>query len=144
MSNDSQTYVTIKELAAMARVTPQAIYNRINDPDVQTFVKLEKGRKVIDTRALDLFTTQTPDKPIEKALQSDITQTLDTLTDQLAAKDLQIFNQSVQIAELNERLKEANQLNSNNQVLIGRSQEPPTKPQLPTPEKKKPFWKFWG
>jgi len=124
-----EIYLSIKEFSGRAGVSPQAVYQRI-DKDLKEHFKLIEGKKALSVKALDLFVIQPSDQPVDQSsgqavdqtIEDDLAitlkETLNLLTGQLAEKDKQI-------AELNERLKESNELNRNNQILIGRQQEQP-------------------
>jgi hypothetical protein len=168
----NDVFLSIKEFAKMAKVSPQAVYKRL-DKDLKEYFKVIDGKKSIKIEALKQFevqpefkptiqpvdnhfkpyiqpvdnrfsTTLNPEKtrntaisdpvnlnesfqpvdnhfkpnvkPVDNQLTTRLNQTLKILSDQLFEKDKQI-------SELNERLKEANELNRNNQILIGRQQE---------------------
>ena len=143
---DANNYVGITEFAAMAKVSRQTIYNKL-DTDLQPYVKTVNDRKTINLKGLEVFNVKPIDTDSQKVLQDMLT----ILQKQIDVKDAQILTLEAQmtvkdgqVEQLNQRLKEALKLNSNNQVLLLGKQGPPTQPQLPTPEKKKPFWKFWG
>jgi len=118
-------YISIKEFATRAGVSTQAIYQRL-DKDLQHFLKLIDKRKMLDIDGLRLFLDADGCKEVDKQLTSDLQavdkrlvdvlqETLKTLSAQLEAKDKQIAN-------LNERLKEAQELNKNNQILLSSEQ----------------------
>jgi hypothetical protein len=65
--------LTVKEFAAAAGVTEQAIYKRLNNPSDQlnNYLTLVEGRKRLDKAALSLFTqptTQPVEQPVVKPL----------------------------------------------------------------------------
>ncbi|MGV8906396.1 MAG: hypothetical protein ACOH15_07345 [Acetobacterium sp.] len=130
-----ENYLSIKEFAGLAGVSPQAVYQRI-DKDLKEYVQVIDGKKAIDIKALDLFSVQSVEQPVDNELTSILRETLKVLSGQLTEKDKQI-------AELNERLKESNELNRNNQILIGRQQDQPKQIEesapIPEPEKRG-FW----
>jgi len=130
-----ENYLSIKEFAGLAGVSPQAVYQRI-DKDLKEYVQVLEGKKAIDIKALDLFSVQSVEQPVDNELTTILRETLKVLSGQLTEKDKQI-------AELNERLKESNELNRNNQILIGRQQDQPKQIEestpLPEPEKRS-FW----
>jgi len=98
---NEEQYLSIKEFAAKAGVSTQAIYQRIAK-DLQPYLKSEKGKKTISTEALQLFATgeQTPE------LTSELQIILNTLQLQLAEKDKQLENKDKQLAEKDKQLAE--------------------------------------
>lgn len=146
-------YLSIKDFAIKAGITSQAVYNRISDPSLLKFVKICNGKKTISTNALSLFSTNQVDKSVDTPLQTEISQIIEILSNQLEEKDKQISvltfqfsEKDKQISELNERLKESNELNRNNQelnrnnqILLGRQQEQTKDIEIIEPEKKS-FW----
>lgn len=84
-------YIPIPAFAERAGVSRQAVYKRI-DKDLQTFVKLVDGKKLIDTNALTLFgTTSQPttvDQPADNqstdAISKLLTDQVNQLSNQLA------------------------------------------------------------
>lgn len=156
-------YISVKEFAERAGVSPQAIYQRL-EKDLKLYFKVIKGRKQLNIKALELFNvdcfkpvdqhfkadlkqveshnpTNTAIQEIEalKQLTSTLNDTLKALENQLSIKDSQIQALNEQIKTLNEHLKQAQQLNQNNQILIARQQEPPQ--QIPEETgKKKSLW----
>ena len=115
-------YISIKEFAARVGVTRQTVYNRL-DKDLTPFLQVVGSKKSISVRALALFEAdevvddacQEVDNNLVKILHENVKTLQDAftvLTAQLEAKD-------VQISDLNERLREAQELNRNSQVLLG-------------------------
>jgi hypothetical protein len=139
-----EDYLSVKEFAGRARVSPQAVYQRL-DKDLKDYFKLIEGKKAINIAALDLFgivqEAQSIEQPIEQILSDDLTttlkETLKVLSQQLDKKDRQIN-------ELNERLKESNELNRNNQILIGRQQEQPKQLEENSEVKEAEKRNFWS
>lgn len=127
-------FVPVKEFARRAGVSAQAIYQRI-DKDLKKYCKEVDGKKMLDTSALQLFSLKANEKEVDNGLIKTLQDTLTVLSSQLESKDRQI-------TELNKRLAEANELNKNNQILIGRQQQIETtgEPEQHEPAKKS----FWG
>lgn len=136
---------TIKEIAEKVGVSKTAINKKIANLGLQTKL-VKKGNKfVIDKENANIIVsafkkenenlnaqTSSQTKTIENSVE-----VIEILREQLAIKDQQII-------ELNERLKEAHQLNVNNQVLIERvRQKSPklldAKDEL---QEKKKWWHF--
>jgi len=111
-------YISIKEFASKVGLTSQAIYQRI-DKDLKPFLKLVENKKTLNIKALELFGFKEVEQPIEqgvdKELLKSLQDTLKVLTSQITVKDQQI-------EALNDRLKEAQELNRNNQILLSSEQ----------------------
>jgi len=118
-------YISIKDFASQAGVSPQALYQRL-EKDLKPYLKIIDGKKTLNTKGLELFSLkaaeQQPVQCIDKDLLKTLQETLKFLSSQLEMKDQQILN-------LNERLKEAQELNKNNQILLG-SEQSRTNPSL--------------
>ena len=48
-------YISIADFAEQAGVSKQAVYSRLKSQDLNKFIKLENGKKLISTNALKLF-----------------------------------------------------------------------------------------
>ena len=48
-------YISIADFAKQAGVSKQAVYSRLKSQDLNKFIKLENGKKLINTKALELF-----------------------------------------------------------------------------------------
>lgn len=131
-------YLSIKEFATRAGVSSQAVYQRLSK-DLQSYCKEIDGKKMLDIKALDLFTNKEVDNEKNKQIDNEL---IKTLQDTLKVLSAQLETKDRQIAELNERLQEANELNKNNQILIGRQQEQKQIEAEPEPVKKKFFERF--
>lgn len=132
---------TIQEVAEILNITPQAVYKKINNQlknELATHLKqVKRGNKtvkVVTSEGLEIiresleqpvkqpfnkpFNNQFKDssKGKEDNLIQLLEETIQTLKKQLDVKDKQI-------QDLNERLKEQQELNRNNQVLLHREQE---------------------
>jgi len=140
-------YISIKEFAARAGVSNQAVYQRL-DKNLKKFVKVVENRKYIDIAALDEYSIKQVDQDVEKTdkQNEDLNKQLinsikgdkvdetgnkpeslenmlvNTLQDALKALTAQLEVKDRQISELNERLREAQELNRNNQILLGSEQ----------------------
>ena len=106
-------YISIKEFAERAGVSRQAVYSRI-DKDLSSFVKVDNGKKTIDSAALRLFSVKSVNQvdcsSTVKSLQEEITlELIKTLQNQLAEKDKQLEAAAAEKAELLQRLKDAQQ-----------------------------------
>lgn len=119
-------YLTVKEFAARAGVSKQAVYNRINQVDsiIQPFVVKVKNRTMIDIAAIDKFkpsqvesTNQSRFNQVESPADDDnYTKMLDILQQQLEVKDKQI-------KDLNNRLAELSNIINSQQTLLDQQQK---------------------
>ena len=48
-------YISIADFAKEAGVSKQAVYSRLKSQDLNKFMKLENGKKLINTKALEFF-----------------------------------------------------------------------------------------
>lgn len=122
MSNYDK-WLTVNEVAEKAGITTQAVYKRLQT-SWQDLSKVANGRKLVNSIVLQEFEpiqvdNQNNNEPTEK--NETMNEILKTLRHQLEVKDKQIN-------ELNDRLKEANELNKHNQMLLMQSMK-----QIPAP-----------
>ena len=85
-------FLSIAEFAKLAGVSKQAIYQRLST-SLKDFVKVEQGKKVIDSAALSLFMPDNTCDKDETPAQSESTleqELIQVLKSQLEAKDKQI------------------------------------------------------
>lgn len=103
-------YISVKEFAAKAGVSPQAVYQRI-DKDLKQFVKIKSGKKTISEEALEQFSIN-ENKLVDNLKKSDFSHNevsdklIQSLLSQLEKKDCQIAEKDRQIAEKDIQLKE--------------------------------------
>lgn len=121
---------TVRETAKELNVSRQTIYNKLTDDFKRDFTSIKsinnKDILVISRVGIDKLKSEIVkldskiDSKIDNVIDSDLTalltKNIEVLQEQLKIKDNQI-------AELNERLKEQQELNKNNQVLLHREQE---------------------
>ena len=122
------TYLSVKAFSEKAHVSTQAIYKRMAT-DLQPYVKMDGKIKTIDIAALKFFVPFEP-QPMQPLETTETTRSEDFLMMQLTARDKQIERLLDHIRDQDKHIKEI-------------ATPEPIQPQLPTPEKKKPFWKFW-
>lgn len=122
---DDKKYIGVTEFSRLSGISRQTVYNRMKT-DLAEYVKLVDGKSVIDSGALEMFSqsdtpTSTPidDNGLTPFLREQIT----VKDSQILALEAQMSVKDVQIAELNERLKEAIKLNENSQVLLLNKQQ---------------------
>ena len=127
-------YISILEFAKRAGVSHQAIYKRL-DKDLQPFAKVENRKKVINTKALELFEYE---KPPPDATSVATVRILEKTVEMLQ-NELEIKNK--QIEELNERLKESHYLAGQGQKLIAlQDREKEVEANPDSEELKKKWW----
>ena len=154
-------YISIKEFAERAGVSTQAIYQRLAK-DLQSYCKEIKGKKCLDTAALELFEIeplpnayQEIAKDLPSAyqaensdLQNNLAETIAALREQLAAKDQQIAAKDQQIERLTTALLNEQQSAQQAHALhAGTMQagliETRTATAAEVEENKKRGWRFW-
>ena len=133
MDNTSE-YLTIKQFAEAANVTPQRIYKLLSKDNglnnglsnkLKPYIKIENNQKYLDIRALELFekngVNQQVEQPIEQPIEQRVERScndqasqvaiaalsdqLEVLQQQLTAKDSQLSAKDKQIAELQAALR---------------------------------------
>ena len=63
-------YISIADLAKQAGVSKQAVYSRLkSSQDLNKFIKLENGKKLINTKALELFNKSSSQSSFNQAEQ---------------------------------------------------------------------------
>lgn len=124
---------TISEVASLLNITTQSIYNKLNNTmqnEMQGFVKeIKRGNrmvKVITEEGVEIIreslesNISNPNAKDEQVVGNDLLEllqtTIDTLSLQLDAKDMQI-------QELNNIIKGVQKSNENTQILMGMQQE---------------------
>lgn len=122
--------LTIKEVAELLEVTPQAIYKILNKANndlkqhLTTVKRNGKTLKAINNKGIELLKqrfNETINQHLnndKKPLNKETAAIIEVLTKQLEAKDKQLETKDKQIQELNDRLKEQQTLTSNSQKLL--------------------------
>ena len=119
---------TVREVAEELNISRQAVYSKLTVQFKENFTTIRKinnrNTLVIDKdgieelkKDMDNLDSQA-DKKIDNQLIELLNKNIDILQKQLEVKDQQII-------ELNERLREAQNLNKNSQVLLHREQDQP-------------------
>ena len=62
-------YISIADFAKQAGVSKQAVYSRIKSQDLNKFIKLENGKKLINIKALELFNKSSGQSSFNQAEQ---------------------------------------------------------------------------
>lgn len=159
----NEEYISIAEFAEKAGVSVQAVYKRL-DKDIQPWLKELNGKKVLNIKALEVFKGEKTSTEVEST--EALMRMVSMLEKELEIKNEQIREQSRQISELHDRLKESYLLIDHQQKLTAAgllttpSPEPktdetenageadteeltPTVDQMEPPKKKKKHWQFW-
>ena len=79
-------YISIADFAKEAGVTKQAVYSRQKSQDLNKFIKLENGKKLINTKALELFnksSSQSSSNQVEQGLESTEREYIESLKKQI-------------------------------------------------------------
>lgn len=113
-------YIPVQEFADRVGITFGAVNRRIDDPDVAKYVKGKKGERTINTDASGLFkprkssgvkaNTQQESDGVQSTdlLYSVLQATIQELSGQLKAKDIQLAEKDIQIAEKDKQLEKLN------------------------------------
>ena len=79
-------YISIADFAKQAGVSKQAVYSRLKSQDLNKFIKLENGKKLINTKALELFnksSSQSSSNQFEQGLESTEREYIESLKKQI-------------------------------------------------------------
>ena len=139
---------TVREVAEELGVSRQAVYSKLTVKFKEDFTTIKKinnrdtlvinksGVELLrqDIVNLDSQVDSQLDNLVDNQLIELLNKNIDILQNQLEVKDHQII-------ELNERLKEAQELNKNSQVLLHREQD---QPKMIESKKKFSFKKWFG
>lgn len=115
-------YLTVAQVAEKAGVTKQAVYQRLNK-DLNKYVKVIDNKKMLNISVLNEFEV----KPVEQAnsqeLNNDLTSTLNTLNNVVDTLKQQLKVKDDQIKDLNNRLKQAlNNQSQDNYIMMAQQQ----------------------
>lgn len=123
---------TVREVAKELNISRQAVYSKLTSDFTAKFTTKKKINNrytlVISREGIEQLKSEVVkvdnqvDSKVDNELDSDLTtlltKNIEVLQEQLKVKDNQI-------SELNQRLKEQQELNKNNQILLHRQQEQP-------------------
>ena len=126
-------YISIKEFAMRAGITPQAVYKQL-DNKLKAYCQVVDGKKALQTKALELFENNQFNQPIDNEFASIV----NLLKGQLAEKDKQLEAKDKQIEALTEALQKAQQITDQAQHLQANSEQRLLALQAP----KKHWWSF--
>ena len=79
-------YISIADFAKQAGVTKQAVYSRLKSQDLNKFIKLENGKKLINIKALEFFnksSSQSSFNQVEQGLESTEREYIESLKKQI-------------------------------------------------------------
>ena len=154
MSQD-KSYISIADFAERAGVSKQAVYQRLNK-SLKKYVKIEKGKKSIDIKALeDLYgkggcssleqVFQGKSQGVEQGNEEEkevqlINKLIDTLQEELKQKDEQLSEKDRQIKELHNLLDQQQQLAAMDRKKILELEDKLAQ-EAEAPQKK--WWQFW-
>lgn len=136
---------TVKQVAEELGISRQAVYSKLTVEFKENFTSIKNvnGREtlVINSEGIEILKREIVkygnqldgkiDSELDNQLITLLQKNIEILQEQLKIKDTQIM-------ELNERLKEAQELNKNNQVLLHRQQDYPN--MIQSGSEKKEFW----
>ena len=115
---------TIKEVAEMLDITPQAIYkvlkqanNELNNCLI-TVERNGKTLKAVNSKGIELLKQRFNSTVETTDIKPGQDKALETLIKQLEIKDKQLEAKDKQLEELNQRLKAEQELNKNNQIML--------------------------
>ena len=135
---------TVREVAKELEVSRQTIYSKLTEDFKERYTTIEtrKGKEtlVIDRQGVEYLkkTIDKPDSQIDSPVDNEDDNEFDNKLIDLLNKNIQILQSQLevkdtQIVELNERLREAQELNKNNQILppqLAQAAAPPAVPIL--------------
>ena len=119
-------YLTVKEFAAAANVTPQRIYKLLSKDNglnnglsnrLKPYIKIENNQKYLDIKALELFEKNEASQRVEQRVECScdeqtaqvviaaLEKQLEVMQQQLTVKDEQLRTKDVQIAEKDKQLE---------------------------------------
>lgn len=149
---ENNEYLTVTAFAKAVGTSNQAIYQQLNKR-LKPYYKVIDSKKMVNIKAIEDIYQKSVDTTNQQVFQeekqeliNELKEHIKDLQEQLAVARADKEVKDKQIADLNERLAEANALNQNNQILIGRQQEPTALPeQTETTSTKQGFWsKLFG
>ena len=125
-------YISIADFAKEAGVSKQAVYSRLKSQDLNKFIKLENGKKLINTKALEFFNkSSSQSSQVEQGLESTEREYIESLKKQI--EELQRDKQ-----ELYRLLDQQQQLTAQANATIKLLQSPKEEASVIQQERKKP------
>jgi uncharacterized protein YaaW (UPF0174 family) len=145
---ENNEYLTVTAFAKAVGTSNQAIYQQLNKR-LKPYYKVIDNKKMINIKAIEDIYQKSVDTTNQQVFQeekqeliNELKEHIKDLQEQLAVARADKEVKDKQIANLNERLAEANALNQNNQILIGRQQEPTALPEQTETTPAKQGFKF--
>ena len=121
-------YISVSEFAKAAGVSKQAVYSRLKSQDLNKFIKLENGKKLINTKALEFFNkSSSQSSQVEQGLESTEREYIESLKKQI--EELQRDKQ-----ELYRLLDQQQQLTAQANATIKQLQAPKEEAAIIQPE----------
>lgn len=158
----SEQYITVSEFSKRANVTRQYVYQQL-DKKLKEFVKVVDNKKMLNIKALELFTQEEDCKVVEQQFSQQLNNQVDSLNRQIESLLEQLKVKDEQIRELNKSVSKTQELLSQEQslhlavqqklLLLEKKQEDQEHQEQPKEEDaqldqpvesaKKQWWKFW-
>lgn len=148
----SKQYITVSEFSKRANVTRQYVYQQL-DKKLKEFVKVVDNKKMLNIKALELFTQEEDCKVVEQQFSQQLNNQVDSLNKQIESLLDQLKAKDEQIKDLSTMVKQEQALHLATQqklLLLEQKQEHQEQPKeedtqldQPVESAKKQWWKFW-
>lgn len=148
----SEQYITVSEFSKRANVTRQYVYQQL-DKKLKEFVKVVDNKKMLNIKALELFTQEEDCKVVEQQFSQQLNNQVDSLNKQIESLLDQLKAKDEQIKDLSTMVKQEQALHLATQqklLLLEQKQEHQEQPKeedtqldQPVESAKKQWWKFW-
>lgn len=148
----SEQYITVSEFSKRANVTRQYVYQQL-DKKLKEFVKVVDNKKMLNIKALELFTQEKDCKVVEQQFSQQLNNQVDSLNKQIESLLDQLKAKDEQIKDLSTMVKQEQALHLATQqklLLLEQKQEHQEQPKeedaqldQPVEPAKKQWWKFW-
>ena len=147
-------YLSVKEFAAAAGLTPQAVYKKLNN-QLKPYFKMVDGKKTIEKSALELFDrsseTTTSSATVEQQLINMLQTELNKKNEQIAELQKALDQEQRLHAMSQQRLLELedkqhtkeSKNDSESNIDSNVSAEPEKTEAAAVSEQNVPWWKFW-
>ena len=137
----NEKFYSVSAFAKLVNVSVQSIYQRMKkqDDDIQKYIKLQKGKKVISEKAIEIYNkdlntyeeaeTEEKQKDINDKAEIHIKEIeylnreVEHLNKQVEYLTAEIEVKNKQIAELQEQLKASSERETNYQLLLNQQQQ---------------------
>lgn len=148
----SEQYITVSEFSKRANVTRQYVYQQL-DKKLKEYVKVVDNKKMLNIKALELFTQEEDCKVVEQQFSQQLNNQVDSLNKQIESLLDQLKAKDEQIKDLSTMVKQEQALHLATQqklLLLEQKQEHQEQPKeedtqldQPVESAKKQWWKFW-